>query len=140
MGIMRFLFRTLTFTSEPNRLVDKVLEEKDIVKGIQKYSKEYFCEDFPVTSISYQLGHKDGTNDGINKASAEYEKKLADQADEFIRQKELLKQETEKYEKLIDDMEGEIEALENKLNRSEEENRALKLLIQKLNELKQAYS
>ncbi|MBE6422520.1 hypothetical protein [Succinivibrio dextrinosolvens] len=140
MGFKEFLVKTFVPFAGSLIKAKKIAEEDSVIKGTIKYYKEYFCEDVPGTSHIYKLGKYDGKKEGFKNASDVYEQKLTDQADEFIRQKELLKQETEKYEELIDDMEREIEALENKLNRSEEENRALNLLIQKLNELKQAYS
>lgn len=136
MGFKNFLVKTSVPFAAGIIKAKKIAEEGSFIKGTIKYYKEYFCEDVPGTSHIYKLGKYDGEKEGFNKASDVYEQKLTDQADEFIRQKELLKQ---KYEELIDDMEREIEALENKLNRSEEENRALSLLIQKLNELRQAY-
>ena len=136
MGFKDFLVKTFVPFATGIIKAKKIAEEGSFIKGTIKYYKEYFCEDVPGTSHIYKLGKYDGEKEGFNKASDVYEQKLTDQADEFIRQKELLKQ---KYEELIDDMESEIEALENKLNRSEEENRALSLLIQKLNELRQAY-
>ena len=143
MGFKDFLVKTFVPFAAGIIKAKKIAEEGSFIKGTIKYYKEYFCEDVPGTSHIYKLGKYDGEKEGFNKASDVYEQKLTDLADEFIRQQELLKQETENYEELIeeliDDMEREIEALENKLNRSEEENRALSLLIQKLNELRQAY-
>ena len=136
MGFKDFLVKTFVPFAAGIIKAKKIAEEGSFIKGTIKYYKEYFCEDVPGTSHIYKLGKYDGEKEGLNKGSDVYEQKLTDQADEFIRQKEWLKQ---KYEELIDDMEREIEALENKLNRSEEENRALSLLIQKLNELRQAY-
>lgn len=55
----------------------------------------------------------DGMKEGYNAASEEYEAKLRKQADEFIKQEKVYKEEVERYEKLLSEYEEYICKLEN---------------------------
>jgi len=58
------------------------------------------------------------------------------QADEFLSQKEILKKDIEKYQKLLDECDKEIERLTSENSRTKQENEYLKLLLEKQEQLK----
>jgi DNA repair exonuclease SbcCD ATPase subunit len=106
-----------------------MVEEGSVVEGIKRTAKEDWCEDNPVTSRIYQAGRYDGKVEGCEEASDEYEKKLLEQADEFLKQKKIYETEREQYEELLDEYESEIEELEARVNRTEAENEYLQQLL-----------
>ena len=85
MGLGRFLWRA---TGIGHRIdtVKNIVKEGSIVKGVKKTIKEDFCEDNPVTAHIYNVGKFDGKKDGYVQASKEYEAKLLEQADLFLKQ------------------------------------------------------
>lgn len=128
MGIGRFLWRS----TGVGRIIDtvkNVAEEGSIVDGVKRTVKEDICEDSLFGSCVYKTGIYDGKKEGYIQASAEYEKKLLEQADLFLNQKKDYKIEREKYEQLLDEYEKEIEQLEKKLNKSEKEKEYLQKLL-----------
>ena len=64
-------------------------------------------------------GRFDGMKEGYAQASTEYESKIREQADEFIKQVKDVKKEREEYEKLLDEYEELIKELEIKLAAAE---------------------
>ena len=72
-----------------------------------------------------------GKKEGYVAASAEYEKKLLEQADLFLTQKNLFEQQKDEYEKLLDEYEAEIERLERKQKLTDAENTYLNQLLRK---------
>ena len=71
----------------------------------------------------------EGLKKGYEQASAEYEKKLLEQADMFLKQKEQMQAVDKKKEELLEELLGEIERLDNKVKLTEEENRYLQELL-----------
>lgn len=73
----------------------------------------------------------EGKKKGYSEASAVYEKKLLDQADAFLQEKNQFKRTDEAKEKLIDELMSEIERLDAKTQLTEQENAYLKELLLK---------
>lgn len=72
---------------------------------------------------------------GCKETALAYEKKLAELADKFLAEKELVKQEYEKYEELLCAYELEIVRLEKLEKQSKEDKKALRLLMKKRGKL-----
>lgn len=128
MGFKRFLRRAhpLVHTIDT---IKNIVEEQSIKDGLIRTGKENYFEDNPLTSTFYKAGKYDGKIEGYNEASTVYEGKLFEQAQEFLKQKELAKDQVKAYEKLLDEYENLIEELSNKINKTEEENRYLQQLL-----------
>lgn len=137
MGIIRLLKRSVIPGQMAVDIVESVIEEKNLVKGMKKIAKETFTEDMPVFADLYNMGRYEGKKQGYVEASKEYEEKLLLQAEHFINQKELLVNEVSNYEELLDEYEIEIERLEGKLNKTESENQYLSKLLSNERKLKQ---
>ena len=69
--------------------------------------------------------------EGYEEASAEYEHKLIEQADLFLKQTRVFEEERDEYEKLLDEYDKEIELLENKADKTDRENKYLQELLLK---------
>lgn len=135
MGLGRLFWRA---TGIGHRIdtVKNIIDEGSIVKGVKKTVKEDFCEDNPVTAHIYNVGKFDGKKDGYAQASEEYEAKLLEQADLFLKQIKDFKKEKEAYEELLKEYEVAIAEIEEKANRTEQENQLLQLLLLKERQLK----
>lgn len=72
---------------------------------------------------------QEGERAGYARASDVYEKKLLDQADQFLAQTQLYEKERDAYETLLDEYEAEIQKLTDKVNRTEIENQYLQQLL-----------
>lgn len=128
MGLERMLWRS-TGLGRTIDTVKNMVEEGSVIEGIKRTAKEDLCEDNPITSRVYQAGRYDGKVEGYEEASDEYEEKLLKQADEFLRQKKIYERERAAYEELLDEYEVEIDALSEKVNRTEAENEYLQQLL-----------
>lgn len=135
MGLGRFLWRT-TGIGRSIDTVKNIVEEGSIVEGVKKTIKEDYCEDNPVTSHIYNVGKYDGKKDGYVQASKEYESKLIEQADLFLKQTKDFQKEKAAYEELLKEYEFAITELEEKVNRTEQENHLLQVLLLKERQLK----
>ena len=135
MGIGRFLWRA-TGIGHNIDTAKNIVKERSLIKGVKKTIKEDFCEDNPVTSHIYNAGKFDGKKDGYQQASEEYEAKLLKQADLFLEQIKDFKKEKEAYDELLKEYEAAILELEEKANRTEQENQILQELILKERQLK----
>lgn len=135
MGLGRLFWRA---TGIGHRIdtVKNIIDEGSIVKGVKKTVKEDFCEDNPVTAHIYNVGKFDGKKDGYAQASEEYEAKLLEQADLFLKQIKDFKKEKEAYEELLKEYEVAIAEIEEKANRTEQENQLLQSLLLKERQLK----
>lgn len=136
MGLIRFL-RRCDIGLRVNDTMLNIIEEKSFVDGIKRTVKEDLTEDNPLTKPIYKWGKYDGKFEGYEAASNEYEKKLLEQADAFLKQKKNFREERDLYEKLLDDYEKEIEILSKKLNKTEAENAFLRELLVRERRLKQ---
>lgn len=128
MGIKRFIWRS----TSAGRIIDTVrniANEGSITGGLKRTCKEDVCEDNPLTAPIYNSGKYDGKIEGYTEASEEYETKLFEQAEEFLKQRKIFEEQRAAYEQLLDEYEKEIEALENKVNRTEKENEYLTQLL-----------
>ncbi len=130
MGLKRWLYRKVLggWTSDA---IQNVFEERNLKQGILRTVKEDIAEDNPVTSAIYKMGKYDGTIDGYNDASKEYEIKLLKQADEFLNKEKDYLIERDNYESLLDECAAEIERLTNLAEKSEEDKAILGNLITK---------
>ena len=88
----------------------------------------------------YNVGKFDGKKDGYVQASKEYEAKLLEQADLFLKQTKDFQKERDAYEELLKEYEVAIAELEEKANRTEQENQLLQLLLLKERQLKKLVS
>lgn len=129
MGVGRFIKHVLIPSTYSIDMIKNMVDEGSIKEGLKRTIKENYTEDNPLTSAIYKSGKYDGKTEGYAEASEEYEKKLLDQADEFLSQTKIYEEEREKYEMLLDDYEVEIEALFEKTNKTELENEYLKQLL-----------
>ena len=135
MGIGRFLWRA-TGIGHRVDTVKNIIDERSIVNGVKRTIKEDICEDNPITSTIYNTGKYDGKIDGYNEAAREYESKLLEQADLFLKQKSKFENERDAYEQLLNDYEIAIDELERNLNRTKAENLMLQKLLLKERQLK----
>lgn len=129
MGFGEFLKKKIIPGYAMGTLIKDIKEQGGVIAGIKENARRERQEDNPITSRLYQEGKHDGKKDGYVVASAEYEKKLLAQADEFLKQKELFKQQQGEYEKLLTKYETEIERLEQIQARTEAENQYLQELL-----------
>lgn len=139
MGVKRFLWRA-TCVGRTIDTVRNIVEEGSIVDGYKKTLKEDICEDFPLTKAIYDVGTYDGAKTGYVQASAEYERKLLQQADKFLEQKKIYETERAKYEQLLDEYEAEIEKLESKVEKTEVEKAYLQELLLRERQLRKLVS
>ena len=130
MGIGKFFLRTIVPDFRTVELIQDVAEH-GVIDGIKENSRRELQEDNPITAPVYKAGKRDGKKEGYVAASAEYEKKLLEQADLFLTQKNLFEQQQDEYEKLLDEYEAEIERLERKQKLTEAENTYLNQLLRK---------
>ncbi len=128
MGLMRFVWRS-TLLGRTIDTVKNVVEERSVIDGVKRTVKEDVCEDNPIGRAIYNTGSYDGKKVGYSRASAEYEKKLLEQADLFLKQQRDYQFERDEYEDLLSQYEAEIELLEDKVNKSESENEYLQELL-----------
>ena len=129
MGLERWVKHMIFPTTVGVDAVKNMIDEGSFVEGIKKSIKQEYCEDNPLTTPIYNKGKYEGKVEGYEEASDEYEKKLLDQADEFLKQKKIYESEREAYETLLDEYEAEIDALSEKINRTETENEYLQQLL-----------
>lgn len=90
--------------------------------------------DLGMTSATKDFVDK-GRKQGYEQASNEYEKKLINQADEFLMQKKIMEAERDEYENLLKEYEDEIHKLISKQKLTEDENEYLKQLLLREREL-----
>ena len=136
MGFGRFVKHVLIPGSNTVDMVKNMVDEGSVVEGYKKSIKQEFTEDNPLTSPIYKMGKFDGKKEGYTEASDEYEIKLLQQADEFLKQKKIFEEERDAYEKLLDEYESAIDELESKASRTEEENAYLQELLSRERRLK----
>lgn len=74
-----------------------------------------------LTDKVFENGRALGKKEGYVQASFEYEKKLINQAEEFLKQKKVFESDKDRYEQLIDEYEIYIDNMMNKSNMSNEE-------------------
>lgn len=128
MGTLRAIWRRTGI----GRIVDTVRnidKEGNFWRGIKRTVKEDITEDNPIGKAIYDTGKYDGQKEGYIRASNEYEKKLLDQAEAFLKQKKDYKKERDEYEVLLDDYERVIEQLKNNHNRTGEEEKFLRQFL-----------
>lgn len=126
------LIPTTLYTDMAKNMID----EGSVVEGYKKSLKQEYTEDNPLTSPIYKWGKYDGKEEGYSEASDEYELKLLQQADEILKQKQIFEDERDAYEELLDEYEREIEVLESKVSRTEEENAFLQELLSRERKLR----
>lgn len=135
MGFGRWLWRSTNIGGAIDTFRN-IADEGSIIKGVKRTWKEDLCEDNPITSRIYQEGKFDGKKEGYVEASYDYETKFIRQADEFLKQKQIMENARDEYEKLLDEFEAEIEFLSNKVDKTKSENDYLQQLLLKERELR----
>lgn len=142
MGFLRYVVK-LTLPGLIYETTKNVMDEGSLTKGVTRTVKETITEDMPGVSHAYQHikneGRKEGRREGYNEASALYEKKLKDLTDKFLSQKRVLEGQINEYKNLLKEYESVIEQLERKLEKTEDENRRLREIIEKYQSLKNIY-
>ena len=136
MGLKRGLWRS-TGIGRTIDTVKNIVNEGSISGGVKRMIKEDLTEDNPLGKMIYDSGRYDGKKGGYEEASAEYEHKLIEQADRFVKQKRILEEEKNEYKNLLDEYDQEIELLENKAGKTDGENKYLQELLLKERKLKQ---
>ena len=131
MGIKRLLKRTLSPSVMIRDTLSHIRRTGSVSSGLNSIVRETVCEDHPIGKAIFEAGKHEGKKVGYSQASSEYEKKLLEQADSFIKQKKVYESELDRYEKLLDEYEAEIDKLESKVNKTEEEKKYLQQLILK---------
>lgn len=117
---------------------------KDVNKTELEYTKKHLETTGAYGSIILDkiLEHEakpfiyEGKKQGYAEASDAYEKKLLEQADEFISQKKVFEQERIFYEHLLDEYDAEIDVLNKKLDKTEIEKNYLYELMLRERKLK----
>lgn len=109
--------------------IRNIIDEASVIDGIKRTIKEDICEDNPIGKAIYEAGSYDGKKSGYFQASEEYEKKLLEQADLFLKQKRVFQTERVEYEELLDQYAEEIERLEVRINKTEVEKEYLQELL-----------
>lgn len=135
MGLKRGLWRS-TGVGRTIDTVKNIVDEGSISGGVKRMIKEDLTEDNPLGKIIYDSGRYDGKKEGYEEASAEYEHKLIEQADSFLKQEKVLEEKWDEYKKLLVECEKEIELLENKADKTDRENKYLRELLLKERKLK----
>ena len=105
------------------------MDTGSLVEGVKRTVKEDCCEDNPITSVIYKSGKYEGKIEGYEEAPDEYEKKLLNQADEFLKKSHIFEGEKNADEQLLDEYEKKICELSEKINRTEVENKYLQQLL-----------
>lgn len=82
-----------------------------------------------ITDKAFEKGRTEGKKEGYVEASYEYEKKLLQQANEFLQQKKAFNKENEDYKRLLNEYEDYIEELEKRDHLSMEEKDYLNKLL-----------
>lgn len=128
MGFVRFLRRT-TLAGRAIDTVKNIIDEGSVTGGVKRTLKEDFCEDIPITAPFYNMGKRDGKKEGYIEASSVYGLKLRSLTDMFLSQKKVYGNQIAEYEKLLNDYDVVIEELQQKYNRTQEENEYLNFLL-----------
>lgn len=82
MGLKRLIWRSTSIGRTIDTLKN-IVDEGSVIDGVKRTVKEDICEDNPIGKVIYEVGEYDGKTSGYVQASAEYEKKLLEQADFF---------------------------------------------------------
>ena len=90
----------------------------------------------PLYNSAYKDGEFEGKKQGYEMASSEYEEKLLRQADRFLEEKKVLKNELESFLELLDEYDSTINELNKKIDRTETENEYLHQLLMRERELR----
>lgn len=136
MGFGRFLKKAIIPGYNAFDMAKKV-KDNGFTGGIKERIREDF-EDTPGVSQIYQAGKYEGKKEGYVEASYEYEKKLLNQAEAFLKQKNHFEFEKQEYENLIDDYEKYIDEMTNKENLTAEESNYLQQMMIMERKLKKA--
>lgn len=89
MGLKKFLLKEIVPGYRRIELANDI-KEHGIISGIKEHVRREVQEDNPLTAAIYNNGKVDGKKEGYVAASAEYEKKLLEQVDLFLNQKNFL--------------------------------------------------
>ena len=129
MGFIRFLMKQTIPGYSTVNTIKNIVDEGGVSGGLKRTLKEDFCEDNPITSTFYKIGKNDGKQEGYVEASKVYELKLRSLTEMFLNQKKVYDNQVGDYEMLLNDYEALIDELQQKYNRTQEENEYLNLLL-----------
>ncbi len=129
MGFIRFLMKQTIPGYSTVNTIKNIVDEGGVSGGVKRTLKEDFCEDNPITSTFYKIGKNDGKQEGYVEASKVYELKLRSLTEMFLNQKKVYDNQVADYEMLLNDYEALIDELQQKYNRTQEENEYLNLLL-----------
>lgn len=129
MGFIRFLMKQTIPGYSIVNTIKNIVDEGGVSGGVKRTLKEDFCEDNPITSTFYKIGKNDGKQEGYVEASKVYELKLRSLTEMFLNQKKVYDNQVADYEMLLNDYEALIDELQQKYNRTQEENEYLNLLL-----------
>lgn len=129
MGFIRFLMKQTIPGYSTVNTIKNIVDEGGVSRGVKRTLKEDFCEDNPITSTFYKIGKNDGKQEGYVEASKVYELKLRSLTEMFLNQKKVYDNQVADYEMLLNDYEALIDELQQKYNRTQEENEYLNLLL-----------
>lgn len=129
MGFIRFLMKQTIPGYSTVNTIKNIVDEGGVSGGLKRTLKEDFCEDNPITSTFYKIGKNDGKQEGYVEASKVYELKLRSLTEMFLNQKKVYDNQVADYEMLLNDYEALIDELQQKYNRTQEENEYLNLLL-----------
>ena len=129
MGFIRFLMKQTIPGYSTVNTIKNIVDEGGVSGGVKRTLKEDFCEDNPITSTFYKIGKNDGKQEGYVEASKVYELKLRSLTEMFLNKKKVYDNQVADYEMLLNDYEALIDELQQKYNRTQEENEYLNLLL-----------
>ena len=129
MGFIRFLMKQTIPGYSTVNTIKNIVDEGGVSGGVKRTLKEDFCEDNPITSTFYKIGKNDGKQEGYVEASKVYELKLRSLTEMFLNQKKVYDNQVADYEMLLNDYEALIDELQQKYNRTQEEDEYLNLLL-----------
>lgn len=129
MGFIRFLMKQTIPGYSTVNTIKNIVDEGGVSRGVKRTLKEDFYEDNPITSTFYKIGKNDGKQEGYVEASKVYELKLRSLTEMFLNQKKVYDNQVADYEMLLNDYEALIDELQQKYNRTQEENEYLNLLL-----------
>ena len=128
-GIRRALVRNAIPGYTVGRVIKKFVKGDSLGDAIIHEGKEIICEDTPGLNLIYDVGKFDGKQEGYQEASIEYEKKFVELTNMFLKQKMVHQRQVEEYNKLLDEYEEVITRLENKVEKTEIDNKNLMALL-----------
>lgn len=102
---------------------------REKVELFSRIAREGFYKRIPIINRVYSSGKYDGKQDGYVQASKEYEKKLLEQADQFLAQKKIFENQKDQYDALLVEYEQYIQEMEARDSLTNEEETQLNQIL-----------